>query len=124
VKWEVMPIGTDSSRPWFIELDKTLGGDDRVAYLKTEVWSDKEQKVRLELGSDDGVKVWLNGKIVHANNVTRPCSPGQDKVDVTLKKGQNSLMVKITQGGGGWALCMRFRSQEGGKVEGLRTTIE
>ena len=124
VKWEVVPIGTDSNRPWLIELDKTLGGEDRVAYLKTKIWSDTEQKVRLELGSDDGVKVWLNGQIVHSNNTTRPCSPGQDKVDITLKEGRNSLMVKITQGGGGWAMCGRLRNLDDGKVEGIRTTIE
>ncbi len=73
-----MPVGTNADQPWLIELDKVeaLAGDNRVAYLRTKVWSPKEQKARLELGSDDGVKVWLNGQLVHANNAVRPVRAG------------------------------------------------
>ena len=61
-----------------VEMDKIFGGNDRVAYLKTQLASAKEQDAVLELGSDDGIKVWLNGQVVHANNATRPCAgPGQ-----------------------------------------------
>jgi hypothetical protein len=41
----------------------------------------------LELGSDDGVKVWLNQKLVHAKNVARALRPGSDKVNVALNAG-------------------------------------
>ena len=69
-----------------------------MAYLRTKVWSPKEQKAKLELGSDDGVKVWLNGQLVHANNAERPAVPGQDKADVTLKEGSNPMLVKLDAG--------------------------
>jgi len=120
--WRIMPPGTSGERPWLIELDKQadMAGENRVAYLRTRVWSPKEQKAQLEIGSDDGVKVWLNGQIVHANNATRPASPGQDKAQVTLKEGWNALLVKLTQSGGEWALAARLRSPEGGKLEGLK----
>lgn len=120
--WRIVPAGTNDDRPWLIELEKdpALAGNNRVAYLWTRVWSPKEQKARLELGSDDGVKVWLNGELVHANNATRPAEPGQDKVEVTLKEGWNPLLVKLTQGGGQWALCVRLRAPDGGKIDGLK----
>jgi len=122
--WRIMPAGTSQDRPWLMELDKVLGGNNRAAYLRTKVWSDTDQKVRLELGSDDGIKVWLNGQKVHANNATRPASPADDKVEVTLKQGWNRLLLKVTQGGGEWAVCARLRKPDGSKLEGLKVQVE
>lgn len=124
VAWRIMPVGTNKDKPWLMELDKALGGDSRAAYLRNKVWSDKSQKVRLELGSDDGIKVWLNGQLVHANNVTRSASPAQDKVEVTLKQGWNRLLLKVTQNGGEWAACARLRRLDGSKLEGLKVQTE
>ena len=107
-----------------VDLDERLGGEDRVAYLRAEVWSPGERKARLELGSDDGIKAWLNGSVVHENNTNRGISPGQDEVEVTLKKGWNGLLLKITQGGGNWAASARFRAAGGGKLEDLRVRAE
>jgi len=121
-QWKAMPVGTTPESPWLIEPDKVEGlkGDNRVAYFRTRLSSPKEQKARIELGSDDGVKVWINGQLVHQNNAERPVQPGQDKADVTLKEGVNLVLVKLTQGGGQWAMCVRFRSPDGGKLEGLK----
>lgn len=121
-QWKAMPVGTTPESPWLIEPDKVEGlkGDNRVAYFRTRLSSPKEQKARIELGSDDGVKVWINGQLVHQNNAERPVQPGQDKADVTLKEGVNTVLVKLTQSGGQWAMCVRFRSPDGGKLEGLK----
>lgn len=122
VAWKAMPVGTTPESPWLVEPDKVEGlkGDNRVAYFRTQLSSPKEQKARLELGSDDGVKVWLNGQLVHQNNAERPTQPGQDKVDVTLKEGPNTVLVKLTQSAGQWSVCLRFRTPDGGKLEGLK----
>ncbi|MFP4057375.1 MAG: HEAT repeat domain-containing protein [Candidatus Brocadiia bacterium] len=122
VQWRPMPVGTSRDRPWLLEFDKVPGvrGSNRAAYLRTRVWSPTTQKVRMELGSDDGVKVWLRGELVYAHNVTRPCSPGSDKKAVSLQEGWNDLMMKITQGGGEWAACLRFRATDGTGLEGIQ----
>jgi len=104
-----------------VELDKILGGNDRVAYLKTGITSEMDQEVLLEVGSDDGAKIWLNGQVVHANNATRPCREGEDKAKLKLKQGANALLCKVTQGGGEWAFVARLRSA-GGK-EAVGTTV-
>lgn len=108
-----------SGKPGLVEMDKIFGGNARAAYLKTQLASDKEQDAVLEFGSDDGVKVWLNGQVVHANNATRPCSPGQDKVNVKLKQGDNTLLVKVTQSGGEWSVCCRAVSPDGKPLDGV-----
>jgi HEAT repeat protein len=121
-QWRPMPVGTTPDQPWLIEPEKIeeFKGDNRVAYLRTKIVSPKEQKARLELGSDDGVKVWINGQLVHANNAGRPVTLGEDKADVTLKEGVNVLLVKLTQEGGQWAMALRLRTPDGGKIEGLK----
>jgi len=106
-------------KPGLVEMDKIFGGNDRAAYLKTQLTSAREQDAVLELGSDDGIKVWLNGQVVHANNAVRPCSPGQDKANVKLKQGANTLLIKVTQGGGEWSACCRAVAPGGKPLDGV-----
>jgi len=103
VRWKVLPAESP------VDLQKALGdGEQCVAYARTRVLSDKEQPARLEIGSDDGVKVWWNGQPVFARNVARLLTPGEEKVNVTLRPGVNTLMLKITQNNLGWAFCVRL----------------
>jgi HEAT repeat protein len=124
VKWQAMPPGADAKRPWVMDLLKALGGEQRVAYARTWVHSDQQQPVRLELGTDDGVKVWLNHKVVHAINTFRGLQPGSDKVDITLNAGWNSILLKVTQLNQGWAFCARFRKPDGSHLDGLQFSAQ
>ncbi|MBN1509572.1 MAG: DUF1080 domain-containing protein [Sedimentisphaerales bacterium] len=82
-----------------INITEAVGNaQNAAAYLKAKIWSPKSQAATLLLGSDDGVKVWLNGKLIHANNALRGVSPDQDKAAFTLKEGTNELMLKVTNG--------------------------
>jgi HEAT repeat protein len=120
VKWQALPAGTDPKRPWVMDLLKALGGQECVAYARTWVHSDQEHGAVLELGSDDGVKVWLNDKQVYALNVARALQPGSDKVNVTLHPGWNPLLFKITQNNQGWEFCARFRNADGSHLDDIR----
>jgi HEAT repeat protein len=124
VKWQTMPPGADAKRPWVMDLLKALGGEQRVAYARTWVHSDQQQLVRLELGTDDGVKVWLNRKVVHAINTFRGLQPGSDKVAVTLNAGWNPILLKVTQLNQGWAFCARFRKPDGSHLDGLQFSAQ
>jgi hypothetical protein len=96
------------------------GQDGCVAYLKSRIVAPREQDALLLMGSDDGVKAWLNGKVVHANNVDRGCTVDQDAAGVKLAQGTNELMLKITQGGGGWAASARLVGTDGKPIPGLQ----
>lgn len=116
VKWK--PAATNGG---VVDLAQvTEAGDNRVAYLRTYVISPKAQDVRLEVGSDDGVKAWLNGKVVHANNANRGFQANQDQVKMSLKEGVNVLVLKITNGGDGWQAAARIREANGAKIKGLQ----
>ena len=120
VVWKPLPAGTDAARPWVMDLLKSLGGEQCVAYARTWVHCDQDQAARLELGSDDGIKVWLNDKQIYALNTARPLTAGSDKIDVTLHSGWNRLLLKITQNNLGWEFCARFVGPDGTHLQGLQ----
>jgi HEAT repeat protein len=123
VPWVLVPAGGPPGQPCLIDLLALLGGEQRVAYLRTAVWAEKPREVMLEMGSDDGIKVWSNGQVVHANNTARAAAPGQDKFKVPLKAGRNDLLVKVTQNVMGWGACARFTAADGSPATGLKVTI-
>ena len=120
VEWPILPGGTNLAKSWLLEPGKLYSGDDRVAYFSTWVNSATQQKARLELGSDDGIKAWLNGQLVHANNAARAAIPASDRADVQLEKGWNKLMLKVTQNQGPWEFCIRLCDLAGNKLEGIK----
>ncbi len=119
VKWSLMPAGTDPKRPWILDLLKLYPGDSRTAYVRTWIHSEIKRTAVLEIGSDDGVKAWLNGKLVGANNIARAAIPGSDKANITLEQGANRLMLKITQNTSPWEFCVRLSGVDGKKPEGI-----
>ena len=118
VKWVHLTKGIGT---WEINLAEALGGGDNVVgYVRTRIWSPSEQEARLEMGSDDGIKVWLNGVVVHANNAGRGITVRQDTAKVNLKEGWNELLLKVTNAGGGWACSCRVRRPDGSELDGLK----
>jgi len=79
---------------------------DSVAYAYREVESASSGEALLMLGSDDGVKLWVNGELVLANHVTRALRKGEDSVVVPLVKGRNRILVKVGQARGEWAFSI------------------
>ncbi|MBP6965380.1 MAG: beta-lactamase family protein [Armatimonadetes bacterium] len=80
--------------------------DYKLAYAYTEIESPKAQEALFFLGSDDAVKVWVNGKLAHENFIQRAAVARSDRFSVRLKKGANSILAKVENGIGGWALIM------------------
>ena len=83
--------------------------NDVTSYAIIIIESDKEQRnVTMGVSSDDSIKVWLNGEVVHKNAVNRgrggPNEEFQDEFQVNLKEGANLLMVKVSERGGGWGM--------------------
>ena len=63
-----------------------------------------QSNVTMRVGSDDSIKVWLNGKVVHNNPINRGAGDFQDRFTVNLKQGDNLLLVKVSERDGGWSM--------------------
>ncbi|MCC6797383.1 MAG: hypothetical protein IT366_19875 [Candidatus Hydrogenedentes bacterium] len=97
-----------------VDLTGALGEASRMfgyAYAVVNVAEEIDGQIRL--GSDDGNQVWLNGKQVFENRIDRGAALDQDKVDVHFTKGENRILVKISQGAGGWNFCLRLAKPDG-----------
>jgi len=79
-----------------------------LAYAYIEVYSSLRQTVALRLGSDDGIKVWANGRLVLNHHIHRSLNPEDEAIHIQLKAGINRLLVKVEQETGGWGFAARF----------------
>ncbi len=82
--------------------------DEGVAYARREFVAKEDKRVKIGLGTNDGVKMWVNGKLVHKNIIGRPALPNEDVITVHLHKGKNVVLLKIDQLGGGWGFYFSF----------------
>jgi len=119
VTWKPAPRPADPALAWQADLGSIVGGNHCVVYLKASVTAPAAGPVLLEIGTDDGIKLWVNGKRVHANNAVRGLTPGQDKAKAALRKGRNEFFAKITQHTMGCGACVRIRHPDGRVMEGL-----
>jgi pimeloyl-ACP methyl ester carboxylesterase len=93
-----------------VDLRKLFQGgriEDAVAYAYTTIKLKDAGKIYLSLGSDDGVKVWLNGKMIHRVLMQRALTLDEDGVGSDAVAGENHLLVKVQQGKGDWGFAVR-----------------
>lgn len=97
-----------------------------VAYaVTTLVLEDEKEGVTLKVGSDDQVRIYLNGKKIHSNDADRPLEKDEDSIEgLTLKKGRNVLVVKVVNGIADWSASARFLDKDGVPIKGITATIE
>lgn len=106
---ESQPIGGDSHTP-YIDLDRALGVPGvklAAGYLYRRIDAPRDMTLPTQVGSDDGVRMWLNGELVLDVNAERPMSFGSDAPTLKLKAGVNHLLVKVSQGAGEWQFGMK-----------------
>lgn len=99
------------SFPTFAECDLTdvFEQDELViAYAYARIRSPKAQKVRATFGSNDGIKLFLNGELLFEYHDKRNLMPDENEVWLPLVEGNNHLMLKIDQGRGGWGFSFRL----------------
>ncbi len=94
VTWRPIDFKLDTLQP------NLVGKENAAIYLRTTVKVAKAGKMDLRLGSDDGIKVWLNGKPAFENKTSRSLVADSDRVTVNLNAGDNQLLVKIVNGAG------------------------
>ncbi|MBV9125913.1 MAG: hypothetical protein JO112_21390, partial [Planctomycetes bacterium] len=93
-----------------IDLEKFFAHDDAgVAYALCWVRSPWKRPALLATGSDDGLKVWVNRKVVLTERVHREAVPGDDKTPIELEAGWNELLVKVDNRVGTWAFYLELR---------------
>lgn len=105
----------------YIDLSKVfLPYQKTVGYAYTQITVSDEVHCTLSVGSDDGIKVWVNGKEVLKRRVYRGAYPDQDQNEIILKKGVNRLMLKVDTVDGGWGFYCRIIDERGHQLKDIK----
>jgi hypothetical protein len=107
---------------YFIDFLQSFGkqrGEYVAGYAVAYVTAPEDMTVTLALSTNDQGKAWLNGKQVFTFAETRTLDKDTDKVDVTLTKGQNILVLKVINEVNNWQACARFL-KDGQPVKSLQ----
>ncbi len=95
------------------------GAGEACAYAYAEVHVERAMTARLRLGCDDGVRVWLNGTLVHSRLAARRHRVDQDTIDLPLTAGLNRLLLKLCTDGGAWRVSARLTDAAGKPLDFL-----
>ncbi|MBM3990463.1 MAG: hypothetical protein FJ298_05570 [Planctomycetes bacterium] len=82
-----------------------------VVYLYRRIDASSELRVPVSLGSDEGVKVWLNGEVVLEKHTSRGLNVSSDALTLAYQPGANHLLVKVTNSGGAYAFQIQPRTR-------------
>lgn len=91
----------------FIDLRGTLGDkSDQVAYAFARVSAARDRDVEFFAGSDDQLRVWLDGRRIHDYDGARAFTARSDRFDGRLRAGENAFVLRIGQIGGDWGFAL------------------
>ena len=97
-----------------IDLKAMVKPSDRVlVYCYTELAVDAKREVELHFGRDDGLGIFLNGERLYEEHTPHAVDAKDFVVKATLAEGVNRILVKSSQGGGGWGFYVRLTDREG-----------
>jgi CubicO group peptidase (beta-lactamase class C family)/effector-binding domain-containing protein len=102
LKWQRLDSKSD-----IVDLGAIFGRENLVAYAFAEINMPEARSVLFGLGSDDAIKVWLNGTLIHENWIARGTRLDDDILELKLRQGVNHLLLKIQNRGGDWGFAVR-----------------
>lgn len=88
-------------------------------YLYAPLYSETAQTIEVSCGSDDGMRLWLNGRLLVDRDVPRGLNPNAHQLALALEPGFNHIFVKVVEGAGGWAFQMNYRKELSSRSDAL-----
>jgi hypothetical protein len=98
-----------------VDMGKAVAEGEKIAgFVYATVNASRASKGYLWIGSDDGAKVYLNGKEVFLKDIPQGAVADNYIAPVELRAGENTILIKINnQGGGPWGFYVRFSDLDG-----------
>jgi hypothetical protein len=96
---------------WFwgtFNVANDVGGEvaKASAFYQHKIVAEKDGVLHVRMGSDDGIKVWLNGKLLLSHNIDRGLNPSEEHIALPLVDGENQLAIGILNTGGAWSFSI------------------
>ena len=92
-----------------------------TVFAKLVINSDKDQLKKMEIGYSDAVKVYFNGIAIYSGNTAFRTRDYRylgtigyfDAVYLPLKKGENTVLIAVSETFGGWGLMAKWENMDG-----------
>lgn len=85
-----------------------------VHWLRRNIHVPIDARANAQLGSDDAIRVWVNGTEVHANPAARGVALDQDQAVLPLQAGDNEVVMAIINYGGATGFAFRLELRADG----------
>ncbi|GAB4154375.1 MAG: hypothetical protein Fur0037_23040 [Planctomycetota bacterium] len=107
--WKLVKAAGDS-----LDLNREVSSQSpMLAYLLVFVRAPAARRATFLLGSDDGVRVWVDGTLVHSHEIHRHLQADEDRCDADLRPGWNRVLLKVKNDYGGYGVCLRICDIDG-----------
>lgn len=114
--WRILPMKVRADGLIYADLFEFLNGElECVAYVACKITVPEPSAAKILLGTNDGVKVWLNGKLIHSFPDGRTMIPDEDQVSVNLEKS-NILLMAVYNQGANWEFTAKLQGVNRDKV--------
>ena len=102
----------------YVDLDRMFGRPDWVtAYATMTIKSPTARKVVFFIASDDGFRLWLNGKLIGELDMARGSTPMSEIFRVDLRQGDNVVLLKVTEHVGDHNFYFSMMDENGAALE-------
>jgi hypothetical protein len=99
--------------------------DSNTVFAKITVVSDKDQVKKLDIGYSDRVKAFCNGQVIYSGNNSFRTRDYRylgtigyfDAIYLPLKKGENTIILAVSETFGGWGVMGKWENMEGIQVK-------
>lgn len=115
-------IASSSGGP--IDLKASLGAafgavpSNSIGYASAIVHVDADVRALLLLSVDDGVRVFVDGQLVHTRDEARPLRADDDVVPLHLSAGDHVVVLELSQRDGAWAFRARITDESLAPIRG------
>jgi putative membrane-bound dehydrogenase-like protein len=118
VTWRTVKPNAES----YVDLAVFFGGQSTeiVSYLYREIKSPADQEATILIGTDDGCRLRMNGELVLSHNRHEAAAPERDTVKVQLKKGTNTIFLKINNGNNPHGFYFAVQSEQELKLAAMK----
>jgi len=104
-----IPVSAEKQNEGYADINRYFGYREKaVVYALYDFEMNYAAIAQFKIGTDDGAKVWCNGKEYFRKAILRGAEPDQDTLLLPLQKGKNRILLKIIQGDQGWGFYTRF----------------
>ncbi len=116
VHWQTASVDSKG----YLDFLKFLSPSDWVcAYACCKVISPKAVPAQLRLGTNDTGTLWFNGQKLLSKNIERSAAPDSDILPVRLKRGENTILIKVCNTEINWGLYLRITENHAHPLKNL-----